>query len=514
MDQQSSEREREGGPALAQKGMSHLAWAGAIALTLGVRLYLFHNYYTINNDGILYIEAARHFWEGEWGKGLASFYPPLFPLMITAAYPITGEWELAGQFWPLLLGILMIFPLFGLLYRVYGYRAAQWAIFFYSVSPYLARLSLEVRSEVPYAFFLVLALYRFQLGLEKGSAPAFFSAGVSSGLAYLERPEGIGIVMLGVLFLLASGWIGHRWQDMALKLSVLILGFVIFSAPYMLYLRWDTGHWVMTRKTGLVFSMAVSRYGVDREGETRVEDTNQVRVVDFIASHPLTYLKKVFLDSFRSLGFYFEALHYSYLPFLLIGWIIFFRGRFWEKKDFLFLILIFFYLGTFALLHITRRYGVPLIPVSLGWVASGYLALTAYLDGKLAMRWSKVAASAILVFFIAVTLPKTLQAIGWDKYYLREAGMYLREKPGNPTIVTTNGRVAFYAEGRNRVVLNDLKNVSAFLAVPGGDYLALDQGSLQNTAGIMYERHGWRLEREFSNSSRERLLVLRRIQSQ
>ncbi|MCH7570888.1 MAG: hypothetical protein IH919_10040, partial [Deltaproteobacteria bacterium] len=60
---------------------------GALVLTLAVRFYLFKNYYTINNDGILYIQAARYFWEGDWIEGLASFYPPIFPLLIAAAYP-------------------------------------------------------------------------------------------------------------------------------------------------------------------------------------------------------------------------------------------------------------------------------------------------------------------------------------------------------------------------------------------------------------------------------------------
>jgi len=64
-------------------------FVAAVTLTLVVRAYLFWNYYTINNDGILYIEAARHFWNGNWFGGLESFHPPLFPLMIALAFPMT-----------------------------------------------------------------------------------------------------------------------------------------------------------------------------------------------------------------------------------------------------------------------------------------------------------------------------------------------------------------------------------------------------------------------------------------
>lgn len=162
MDQENLGKERSGRRALVEEEVDRLGLVGASVLTLAVRLYLAFNYYTINNDGVLYIEASRHFWEGRWGDGLASFYPPLYPLMILAAYSAVQDWEAAGQFWPFVLSLLILSPLYGLLRRIYGFRAAQIGLFFYAVSPYLARFSLHVRSEMPYIFFLVLALYLLQ----------------------------------------------------------------------------------------------------------------------------------------------------------------------------------------------------------------------------------------------------------------------------------------------------------------------------------------------------------------
>ncbi len=196
MDQQNLGGERSGRPAFVEEKVDSLYWLGALVLTLAVRLYLFFNYYTINNDGVLYIEAARNFFEGRWSDGLASFYPPLFPLMIAVAYSLVHDWELAGQIWPFILGVLTLFPLFGLFRRVYGSRIARVALFFYAVSPYLARLSLEVRTEIPYVFFAVLAIYFLQRGLDSGSFLSFFLTGICSALAYLIRPEGIGLIMV------------------------------------------------------------------------------------------------------------------------------------------------------------------------------------------------------------------------------------------------------------------------------------------------------------------------------
>lgn len=509
MDQENSNGERQGGSTLSKQKIALLRGIGAVLLTLVVRLYLFERYFTINNDGVLYIEAARHFWEGAWREGLGSFYPPLFPLLIALVYPLIGDWELAGQFWPFVLGVLVLLPLFALLRRIYGVRVAQVALFFYGVSPYLARLSLEVRTEVPYVFFVVLALYLLQKGLDTGSLTALFSMGISSALAYLIRPEGAGVIMVAVSFLLYQKWLLGRVKQSRFQLGVVVLGFILFSFPYVLYLRLDTGSWLVSRKAGMIMSMGLARYDPNTEF-VGMDRSDQVGMVQLIRKQPLTYVKKVLADAFRSLGFYFEALHYSYLPFLLVGWYLLGRERFWEKKDFLLLVVVLFYLAAFSLLYVTRRYGIPLAALSLGWVGAGYLAADRYFRE----RWEQTGRfiTWLLVLLFAVgTLPKTLQAIGRDKFYLREAGYYLRAQPGSPTILTTNQRVAFYAAGHNRVLLKSPEDISRLLGSGEGDYLALDQDSL----GLMktsLERQGWSVDRKYSEGKRESLFILRRAE--
>ena len=91
---------------------------------------------------------------------------------------------------------------------------------------------------------------------------------------------------------------------------------------------------------------------------------------------------------------------------------------------------------------------------------------------------------------------------------MRQAGLYLKGKPGNPTILTSNGRVGFYAEGQNRVLLKDFGDLAGFESVLDGDYLALDEWVVDRADGGLKE-HGWLLEREFSEGSREKLFVFR-----
>jgi len=480
----------------------------AVTLTLAVRSYLFWNYYTINNDGVFYIEAARQFWNGNWFGGLESFHPPLFPLMIAVAFPMMGEWESAGQFWPLILGVLIIVPLFSLLQRFYGQKVALIALFFYSVSPNLTRLSIHVRSEIPYIFFLVLALYFLQRAIDKETHfPLFFIAGITSALAYLVRPEGVGLAIVGAFYLLYRGWKQGVLKRGCLQIGIFFLGFVLFSAPYGLYLKWDTGNWIISRKAANVLSIALADYDPSVK-QVSQKDSDNTSTLGMIASQPTLYFKKVFIDIFRTLFIFFEALHYSYVPFLLLGCFFCLRGRFWERDDFLLFAVIAFYLAAFALLYVNRRFAVPLVPLSLGWIGVGYLAFHEFAWKKWGNKGA-VVTGVVVCLFLGVTLPWTLKAIGRDKFYLREAGIYLKGVPGNPRIFTDNARVAFYANGGDHVLIKDPKALGDLSPSGRGYFLALEREHFEPVQSQLVGQ-GWVVEKEFAGESGHSLVVLSR----
>ena len=490
--------------------MTRFYFVAALILTLAVRLHLSKNYYTINNDGVSYVEVARHFWQGQWVEALASYFAPLFPLMIDVIYPLLGEWELAGQFWPFTLGVFMLLPLFGLLRVIYGPKVAQLALIFYAVSPYLARLSLHVRSEIPYIFFFLLAVYLLQKSVKRGSLLPLFLTGLCSALAYLLRPEGVGLIIVASLFLFYRRWARKEHHKVWPQVAALYLGFIVFSFPYLFYLRWDTGNWMISRKTTVVFSYGIAEYDPTAEGIS-ANGSDIGGAIAVIAERPIIYAQKVVVDTFRSIGVYLEALHYSYLPFLFVGWFFFFRGRFWEKEDFFLALCVIFYLVTFALFTVNRRFAVPLVPLSLGWVSVGYLTVSEYFHSKWG-RKGRLCSWLLLVFFFAVTLPKTLKAIGREKLYLREAGNYLKGKPEQPVILTTNGRVAFYAEGKNRVLIKNSNDFPGILASQESDYLALDEKTFANLEHSL-DSDKWLLDEEFSNWRGEKLFVLRQVRA-
>jgi len=293
-----------------------------------------------------------------------------------------------------------------------------------------------------------------------------------------------------------------------LELALVFIGFVLLAISYVFYLKGDTGSWLISRKAGLILSLGMADFDPDTQ-VVSMRDSDRVSLVSMISSHPFTYARKVFVDSFRSWGAYVEALHYSYFPFLILVCIPFFHSRFWHKEEFLLLIVIVFYLEAFSFLYVNRRYAVPLASLSLGWVGVGFLALQDYFQS----RWGKRGdffTVLLVALVLATTLPKTLQPIGQDKVYLREAGNYLKKKAGNPTIITTHARVAFYAEGKNRILLRGISDFPSVLGRPEADYLALDADTsmkFQDSIGV----YGWLLDKEFSFSGKERLYVFHRV---
>lgn len=484
-----------------------LSLLAAFILAFGIRLLLLLRYYCINNDGVIYVEIARWLWEGDWGQAFAAYFPPMYPLLIAVVYPLVGDWEVAGQFWPLVLGLLTIFPLYAMLKRIYNHRVASVAILFFALSPYLVRFSLHVRNESPYIFFLVLALYFFQRGMERGSLWFFFT-GVSASFAYLMRPEGIGMVMVGCVYLFYRVALKGGAARGLKQALVLVTGFFLFASPYILFLKSDTGQWAISRKGAVNVAWGMAEY--DKSGLI-TKDSGELGALRLITSNPSLYAKKVFIDLVRSPGVYLEALHYSYLPFLAVGWVLFFRSRFWDREDFFLACLVLFYLVVFALLQVNRRFAAPLIPVSLGWVAVGFLTIKDYCY----KRWEKngpMAVGLVILVFLLGTLPKGLQPIGLDKVYLRDAGIYLRDKAMGAKVFTTEGRVSFYANMPYLLVVKEPRKIPNLLKEAQADYLAVDGVTFKDIEAS-YKDRGWIIDKEFPGEKGEKLLVLRRVRA-
>ena len=490
----------------------------AVLVTVAVRLYLLWQYYCISSDGVRYLTAAQDYFAGRVAAGLASVYPPGYPLLIAAFFPLVGEWELAGQIVSLFFGVLLLWPLYLLFREIYDARIAAVACLLAGLSPFLARYSAHVRSESPFLFFSTLALWLFYQGMQSRRLGRFLQGGLVAGFGYLIRPEALGFLVIVPAFL-GLFWLLKRESDGLWRFNaaaVWCAAFMLFALPFITYLSIETGHWgALSRKAGVTLGVSLQEYGLLEADGQEVPGGESVEFLDFVRHHPLRYLQKIALGFFPTFGVFFEALHFSYVPFLLAGLYFVFRDKFWQRKDFLILSFVCFYLFAFLLILVRRRYALQVVPVSLGWVAIGLLWARDYLRASLPIRPARILFASIVLAFLAGTLPKTLTPISREKGFVRETGRYLKERnpSGKLNVAVWDDRITFYAHA-NTLSLSgiDEAQLADRLRDNRADYLAVESKAWQKyypEIASQPEAYGLAPEREFVGYRRDRMLLFK-----
>jgi len=498
-----------------------IIFASAVGLATAVRLYLLWQYYCISSDGIHYIEAARHFYAGDIQGGLGSVYPPAYPSMVALAYPLVGDWELAGQILSIICGVVLLFPLYALCRDLYGERVALLACFLAALNPYLARYAIHVRTESPFFLLSTLALLIFCRGMAQSKASRFLYGGLLAGFAYLVRPEAIGFLVIVPVTLTLTWWFKREpkilWVGKACLL--LFVGFFVFALPYIFYLSSASGQWgAVSKKAGLTFQIALTESGMlENEDSQTLADLESLTLVQFISRHPVLYAKKVLSDLLPSIGSYFEAVHYVYAPFVLIGLLLLLREKIWLRNDFLLLCFFVFYLFGFALIFVRRRYLIQLVAVSLPWAALGLAWTWTSLQRKVAVKTFRVIAVMGVVIFLAGTLPKTLKAISPEKAYVRDAGRYLKTLKGTgaQSVLVFDDRITFYGDAK-AILLSDLDEAKLLDQIRRHEasYLATELKPWQERfprIALDPAKYGLVVDKEFRASKKDKLVIFRLV---
>jgi hypothetical protein len=378
-----------------------------------------------------------------------------------------------------------------------------------------------VRTESPYLLLTTLALYFCLTGIESLRLSRFFWGGVIAGYAYLVRPEAIGFLAVIPAGIALRWAFAHRESLVWITASVgsLCCGFFIFALPFIVYLSIDTGNiGALSRKAGVTLEINLRESGVLNEQDPAAgQPAEPLSFTDYIRRHPARYLKKVIGDLAPAIGVFFEALHYSYVPFLLVGLALVLREKFWAGTNLLLLLFVSFYVFAFALIYVKRRYSLQAVPISLGWVALGMWWVRDKLRSGLSSKRALASVTCAALMILATTLPKTLKPISREKAYVREAGWYLkgRNRQGDLRVAVLDDRITFYAESKNINVGGvDQAKLAALLREQHAEYLAAEAKAFHAQfpdVSRQPESHGLVLEKKFIGSRKDEMLVFRVI---
>jgi 4-amino-4-deoxy-L-arabinose transferase-like glycosyltransferase len=451
-------RPRGDGPRLA------LLFLAALALRAGLGA----RDEVIFNDGPHFIDIARAFAAGDASRAMSHVYHPLYSWLIAQALPLFGDYERAALAVAALAGTLVGLPLWALLRRLFGRRIAWTAVVLWAVHPYATQYAANVQGDSVYLFFFltaVLFLWRGITELPGARGMAMFAlAGAFSALAYLTRPEGVGVVALAGLWLVAGlwPWPRTRWRreiGARVVAGVLLLGgFAAPAYPYLMHIHDTTGVWQITQKKSLTRLTGIGEYKPPDWSRDRVK-ARVVREHGRPSRRADSAFSKYVGRGAELIVTFAEALIWVLVPFLLLGLAV--RGRaLWRTQGDRFLLSFFALYGlvVYRLVVIlgdaSKRHVLSLAMLGLGWTALGVVSLTPRLEGALrarGVRWARHAGTLLLAVLIVAALPKTLTVNAEERVGEKHAGHWIRDhaETGRQTVIfAARERIAYYANAR------------------------------------------------------------------
>lgn len=445
-----------------------------------IRLYLWYVTPIISTDGISYINTAKHFIAGDFYEGLKHPYHPLYSLFIAVVTLMGIDFETSGRLVSLFSSTLSVAVVYIFGKRMFGLRIAIISAILLAFHPYAARLSAEVRCDSMYLFFYLLGFGLGYLAITAKKLYLFFLAGVASAFAYLTRPEGLSVILI------LSIWIGIQlikserpcWGNCLKKLCVLFIGFLIFSSPYLLYLRDYTNSWTFTQKKQLSDISGITTMGgmvhdlqkweidetTNAPGNTfshdkmvRKNDSNQGYKPSPKAIPKHTSVLKYLQPIGTVLNEFVITIHYPFVIFLIIG----ITGIIKSNSD----MTVNFYITSYIVLFLFILYFLKLTSgyaghrhflsgalITLFWTGAGINNTYSWLMKKIP-KWQPVQADNILsrsgIIFLCVVitlyLPKTLKSFKSEGIY-KDAGVWIKTfYPDVPAVLTDDAIIAFYA---------------------------------------------------------------------
>jgi 4-amino-4-deoxy-L-arabinose transferase-like glycosyltransferase len=436
-----------------------------LGLALGVRILIYKLTYVIANDGAgIYAPMADRFASGLWREGLAFGYHPMYPLLVAFFSKVLGDLTFSGQMVSVLFGTLTVIPIFYLARGVGNGRAGFFSSLFLAILPYHVRLSADLLSDASYIFFFISAIWLGWEALKREDWKMFLLAGFATGLAYLDRAEGIGVLLTLSLwiFFRKRGFPKKNYWTKGFAIIILLLSFLFVASPYFLYIRSYTGTWTISRKPAVnkVVVLIKEKLFFQRQEKKGAEKFDHFmqklqRERDGANSGLVKWLKRTGFF----LKFFVTTCHPLLFLFFIVGLIK--RRGFpsWKGEGFLISNLflygtVLFWLASSS--YISHRYFVPFVVLCLVWSGRGLMESYLWLREKISSKgWEKVrfleskGLLCLTLITVVAILPSTIHPSRKGKIARKEVGLWIKNNSSPKALIYTDMvQVNHYAGGR------------------------------------------------------------------
>ncbi len=405
------------------------------------------------DDGIRYIGQAQGLARGSIGQGLLNAVDhPAYPAAIALAHRGLGgdtpqSWQNAAQAASVVMGVLLVIPLYLVALELFGARAAWLGVVLTYAVPLTGHVLADVLSEGTFLLFWTWGLYAALRFLREGRffwLPLMILGGA---FAYLSRPEGMllpaaMVATLGMVPLMGSTRL--NWPRWWAAVGFLVIGPALIVGPY------------IAMKGGIGTKPAVQRL-LGTAPKSPPNAVERSRPLD-----PNQTLARTYAEAAKSV---FEAVRDAVtlplLPLAVLGFAGALRRTLRDRaRVWLFLgIIVGVSLLALVRLHATGGYCSPrhamvLATLLLPAAASAMVRLLTALP--IPSAWlglpsgEKVAAGpvvwiAVLGGFFAWTSGPTLEPINFTKQGYKQAGEWIAgHVPGEAKVVDVTGLSLFF----------------------------------------------------------------------
>ncbi|MGD9564404.1 MAG: glycosyltransferase family 39 protein [Pyrinomonadaceae bacterium] len=415
---------------------------------------IFANDIVPGSDATQEILLGRKLASGDLYGVLDTYWAPLYPILIGVVSIFIDSMVMPAALVSILSGALIVPLTYLLVFESYGEREALIAGAISVFFPHFINAVVALGSENVYIVLMLGVLIVIWRALLSGSTILYLSSGLLLGLAYLSRPEAIGYVLFLVFVIVAHNlWhSGITPARTSLRVAAVLLGFLLFAAPYLSYLRHETGQWTVSAKAEI--NTIVGGLSDDSANLEQPVQNNSIKefgkyfLLNLVNTHKsFPVLFPLFLWIFVGLGLFATPWK---------------KGRL-EREVFLTLFIVATVVG-YAAAVIQLRYFYVLLPILIGWMARGLVYFGDRLNDAIAWRaniasghsgtkWITIALiAAIFVYLLPLNFYVRSAERSWETvgYEERDAGLWLRRNAkAEPYVFSASRRTTFFAEARH-----------------------------------------------------------------
>lgn len=520
-------------------------------LAIGLRSLAAARVATIFEDGPRFLSISSQMAQGHWEQAFLDSYHPLYSFLIQAIARFTGNPEFVGIVISVVAGSLCVCALYAFLRQIWSIEVATVGAFLLAIHPYSIRFSASVQSEALYMLLFVGSAALLLWVLDRPRVGSAVALGVVVGFAYLTRPEGAMVGLLGALAV-ATLWLRKVWSGpTALRVwAGVLVGFALVALPYIFSLRWVTGVWQLSQKKSVLVLMGLMKpseesghefvwvWGDERTwiagglflvvgliaafcfflrrknilasavpplwlGVSALALVLGMAVLDFSAFWDLVLN---FLSTLRPeltllllLGVFAGALHTGRNSSLVIGLLV--------VASLVMLFALVFQYG-----YVSRRHFLPPLLILFGYCAMGVFVLVDWLVAH-RLRSRKWALIVVLALTALISLPKAFRDYRGEEYAGRLAAQWLEAQPEQAGLLASErSKSAYYANrGWHLLRVNGQYRPIRHLHNAGVRFVLLEVGPQGDPSVLGDLPRGLRLKQRHRVAERDRVAFLLEI---